>query len=422
MFESLTSQQRILLIQHVNALMQADFEALVFAIGAPPNVIPSESAAQGNRSSALLNWVRSPTGCGGEEFIEVLNAIAPLPFDVNVESPVPPPRPREPITQTPQPQQIPQPQAPEPASKPKQHKLVLSNAPFQEKLPNGILLDMVYVPDGEFLMGSPLNEADRHESESPQHKVKIPSFFMGKYPVTQAHWNAVSLLDKVNQPLKPNPSRFKGDSRPVECVSWNDAIEFCERLSIYTGRDYRLPSEAEWEYACRAKTTTNFYVGAKLLPRYANYKTISRVALETGKRTFVFPITPVLWGIDTVVGHVGQRKHETTNVGEYRCNSFGLYDMHGNVWEWCQDFWHENYDGAPTDGSPWVEGGELNERVLRGGSFNSLQNFCRSACRFGKAPEFVSPLDLFSSSMIFADITGSTTIGFRVCCSAHKNT
>ncbi|NEQ85298.1 MAG: formylglycine-generating enzyme family protein, partial [Moorea sp. SIO2I5] len=124
---------------------------------------------------------------------------------------------------------------------------------FTQDLGNGVDLEMVYIPAGRFLMGSPKSERGSYQRERPQHQVTIPPFFLGKYQVTQAQWRAVANnLPKVNRDLKPDPSHIKGDNRPVEQVSWDDAVEFCDRLSEYTGTEYRLPSEAEWEYACRA--------------------------------------------------------------------------------------------------------------------------------------------------------------------------
>jgi formylglycine-generating enzyme required for sulfatase activity len=216
----------------------------------------------------------------------------------------------------------------------------------------GVTLEMVAIPGGTFLMGSPESEPERSDRESPQHTVTIQPFFMGKFPVTQAQWQAVASLPKVNIDLKPDPSNFKGANRPVEQVSWNDAVEFCARLSKATGREYRLPSEAEWEYACRAGTTTPFHFGETITTDLANYD---------GNYTYGS-------------GSKGQYRKQTTDVGSFPANAFGLHDMHGNVWEWCQDTWHENYNGAPTDGSAWVdENANQNIRILRGGSWTSIQ-------------------------------------------------
>ncbi len=142
---------------------------------------------------------------------------------------------------------------------------------FSQQLSPTVGLDMVLIPGGSFQMGSPEDELDRGEQEGPQHRVTVPSFCMGKYPITQAQWRVVAELPPANQDLDPEPSRFKGDERPVEQVSWEEAVEFCARLSQFTGREYRLPSEAEWEYACRAGTTTPFHYGETITPDIANY-------------------------------------------------------------------------------------------------------------------------------------------------------
>jgi formylglycine-generating enzyme required for sulfatase activity len=183
--------------------------------------------------------------------------------------------------------------------------------------------------------------------------------FLGKCAVTQAQWAVVAKLPKVNRDLNPNPSRFKGKDLPVEQVSWEDAIEFCDRLSQKTGRSYRLSSEAEWEYACRAGTTTPFYFGPTLSTDLANYD---------GNYTYG-------------QGQKGTYREKNTAVGSFPPNGFGLYDMHGNVWEWCADRWHESYKNAPADGSVWDTGGEENRRVVRGGSWNNHPWACRSAYR-----------------------------------------
>ncbi|PAX51498.1 formylglycine-generating enzyme family protein [Brunnivagina elsteri] len=210
----------------------------------------------------------------------------------------------------------------------------------------------------------------RNNSERPQHEVNIPSFFMGKYPVTQAQWKFVASLPQVNCELKSDPSYFKGENRPVERVSWFDALEYCDRISQYTGKNYRLPSEAEWEYACRAGTTTPFHFGETITSELANYN--AEYTYGAGKK-------------ETSRG-------ETTEVGHFGvANAFGLYDMHGNVWEWCADQWHSNYEGAPIDGSAWIEDSNNNDnliRLLRGGSRFHYPEHCRSAYPVLNSPDF----------------------------------
>ncbi|MFM6792266.1 MAG: formylglycine-generating enzyme family protein [Dolichospermum sp.] len=248
---------------------------------------------------------------------------------------------------------------------------------FTENLGNNIKLEMVLIPEGTFMMGSPENEKGSTDDERPQHEVTIKPFSMGKYPITQAQWQAVAALPQVNQELKPNLSRFKGDGStsltnhcPVERVSWHDAVEFCARLSNYTKRPYRLPSEAEWEYACRAGTTTPFHFGDTITTELANYD---------GNYTYGD-------------GPKGVYRGETTEVGSFKiANEFGLYDMHGNVWEWCLDDWHNNYEGAPTDGSVWtgLSTGLSNDmKVLRGGSWRHYPDHCRSAYRLYSIANF----------------------------------
>jgi formylglycine-generating enzyme required for sulfatase activity len=264
---------------------------------------------------------------------------------------------------------------------------------YPEDLGNGITLDMVLIPGGSFQMGSPEQELDRWDDEGPQHLVTVPIFFMGKYPVTQAQWRAVVSLPKSEQDLDPDPSNFKGENRPVEQVSWHDATEFCRRLAQHTGRPYRLPAEAEWEYACRAGTTTPFYFGETITTDLANYCGEDRT------------IDGKFYSGSYGRGEKGRYRQETTDVGSFPANAFGLYDMHGNVWEWCVDHWHDSYKGASADGSAWIDADadENARRVLRGGSWDSLPRFCRSATRY----YYVAGLR-------------SNTFGFRVVCSASR--
>ncbi len=225
-----------------------------------------------------------------------------------------------------------------------------------EDLGRGVKLGMVYIPGGTFMMGSPSGEANRSSDEGPQHKVTISPFYMGKYQVTQAQWEAVT---------GNNPSSFKGANRPVESVSWEDAAEFCKNLSKKTGKTYRLPTEAEWEYACRAGTTTPFYFGETITPDIVNYD--GNYPYGSASK--------------------GTYRQQTTDVGNFSPNPFGLYDMHGNVWEWCLDIYasdiynrHQKTDPIYTDSGDY--------RVVRGGSWYSNAQYCRSADRYGNTPAY----------------------------------
>lgn len=219
---------------------------------------------------------------------------------------------------------------------------------FVEDLGNGVTLEMVEIPGGTFIMGSPKTELERKGCESPQHQVTVPSFFMSKYQLTQEQYQAI---------IDHNPSCYQGNKRPVETVNWDDAVNFCQKLSQKTHKTYTLPSEAQWEYACRAGTTTAFYFGESITPDlvncHGNYPYASAARIRD--------------------------RRETTDVGTFPPNSFGLYDMHGNVWEWCLDTWHNDYEGAPRDGSAWINDGCL--RVVRGGSWYHNAAACRSASR-----------------------------------------
>ncbi|MFM7887978.1 MAG: formylglycine-generating enzyme family protein, partial [Pseudanabaena sp.] len=250
---------------------------------------------------------------------------------------------------------------------------------FTELLNETTHLDMMLIPSGKFMMGQTDAETaelirlvgeDRYHQnnytdELPRHLVTVQSFFMGKYPITQAQWRSVAAYPKIERDLKPDPSYFKGDNRPVEQVNWDDATEFCQRLSQHTGRTYRLPSEAEWEYACRAGTTTPFHFGETLSDELANYAAEDRESGGTLYKGF--------YGR----GVLGQYRKETTEVGQFPANQFGLYDMHGNVWEWCEDDYHNSYNDAPSDGRAWVEADRTNtNRVLRGGSWSYGPEVC----------------------------------------------
>jgi len=230
---------------------------------------------------------------------------------------------------------------------------------------------MVSIPSGSFIMGASKDEENSRDNERPQHLVNVPAFFMGKYPITQAQYEAV---------MGTNPSRYKdkpdSPSRPVENVIWEDAQEFCKKLSELTGREYKLPSEAQWEYACRAMPSPPTSRDKKgiIYPPFHFGETIStKVANYNGDE---------IYGR----GEKGENRDETTAVGYFGvANEFGLCDMHGNVWEWCEDDWHDNYEGAPTDGSAWIDpkGEESNKtsHPLRGGSWFNGPRYCRSAAR-----------------------------------------
>jgi formylglycine-generating enzyme required for sulfatase activity len=214
-------------------------------------------------------------------------------------------------------------------------------------------LDLVLIPAGSFIMGSPASETDHDDSESPRHRVKIArDFFMGKFEITQSQYQAVTSY---------NQAQFRGDDNlPEECVSWTDAIGFCNAVSKSTGRKVRLPTEAEWEYADRAGTTTVFWMGNDLSSTQANFN---------GKGPYG-------------KGAQGPQRNKTTPVGSFPPNGFGLYDTVGNVSEWCEDVFHDNYVGAPTDGSAWETGGDPEIRVYRGGAYDNDAASCRSAMRF----------------------------------------
>lgn len=225
---------------------------------------------------------------------------------------------------------------------------------FIEDLGNSITLEMVEIPGGTFMMGSPPGEAERGDDESPLHQVTVPKFFMGKYAVTQAQYQAI---------MGTNPSKFTGEKRPVEQVNWDQAVEFCKKLSQKTKHTYRLPSEAEWEYACRARTNTPFYFGETITTDLVNYN-----------GNYPYRSAPK-----------GEYRQQTIDVGKFPPNSFGLYDMHGNTWEWCLDVYHSNYQNAPKDGSTWLTGKDNNRKLLRGGGWNYVARYCRSANRISLA-------------------------------------
>ena len=217
-----------------------------------------------------------------------------------------------------------------------------------EDLGNGITLDLIMIPAGTYQMGSPPHQGNM--DEQPQHFVTIKSFMMGKFLITQAQWKAVM--------SKLPPCRFKGEDLPIERVSWEDAQKFCQRLSKQTGRNYHLPNETQWEYACRAGTNTSFSFGATLTTDLANFN---------GEH--VFKDEPR-----------GIYRHVTTEGGNFPPNALGLYDMHGNLWEWCEDTWLDDYSSSPRDSSSY-QNKASHYRVARGGSWHEPANLCRSAAR-----------------------------------------
>jgi formylglycine-generating enzyme required for sulfatase activity/uncharacterized protein with von Willebrand factor type A (vWA) domain len=274
-------------------------------------------------------------------------------------------------------------------------------------------LTMIYISEGELIMGSDDNEEGRWSAESPQHRVNIAPFYMSQTPITQAQWRAIASQPQVEKNLNLSPAN-DGDDHPVRYIGWDDAIEFCARLSNYTGRQYRLPSEAEWEYACRGferppvdlpetdteaenpintKVYPPFHFGDTITDKLANYQASTTYADESK----------------------GQYRNKTTPVRSFPPNAFGLYDMHGNVYEWCLDPWPGDYNGAPDDGSVWDDENQqedlyqdivknikqllTNKRnhVLRGGSFSTLPRLCRSAYRCNH-------------------IARDSNVGFRVVC------
>ena len=276
-----------------------------------------------------------------------------------------------------------------------------------------ISLPLLWIPGGELVMGSPPDELERCDSEGPQHRVRLAGFWLGQTPITQAQWRAVARLvpplgERWQRQLPANPSTFQPegeknasygrfallpaesntDQRPVEQVSWHEAMEFCRRVETFlpdgSGLHCTLPSEAQWEYACRAGESTPFACGETITPELANYDANYTYA----------------------DGPKGEYREQTMPVGMFPANAWGLHDMHGNVWEWCLDHWHENYDEAPFDGRAWInpdtrdsDAEEEQPRLLRGGSWYYFPGFCRSAARY-----------------LYQPVLASLNVGFRVVC------
>ncbi|WP_299412013.1 formylglycine-generating enzyme family protein [Acaryochloris sp. IP29b_bin.148] len=232
---------------------------------------------------------------------------------------------------------------------------------FTDAINGTEFLTMVAVPSGRFWMGAAPTEAQTQSYEFPRHRVKLPRFFLSQYPITQAQWAAVATLPKIRYDLNSSPSYFQGKDRPVESVSWLEAVEFCDRISQQTGRHYQLPSEAQWEYACRAGTRTPFNTGETITSQLADYMGTTPYRAEA----------------------IGDYRQSTMAVGRLSANAFGLYDMHGNVWEWCADVWHANYRGAPRHGQGWASSRPSQRRTIRGGSWLNSPAQIRSASRSG---------------------------------------
>ena len=268
----------------------------------------------------------------------------------------------------------------------------------REPLAEGVALTMLRIPAGSFEMGAPETEAESSDRERPVHRVTLGEFLLGQTPITQAQWRAVAAWQRLEhedgdlwpEVLDADPvaklneaERFLGERRPVVNVSWHDAMAFCQRLRLRTGKNYTLPSEAQWEYACRAGTTTPFHWGATINTNLANYD---------GSEVYGD-------------GEKGKHRQQTVDIASFPANPWGLHDMHGNVWEWCADQWHNNYEGAPEDGRAWIDNeanenkNNMNIRLLRGGSWYGNPRNCRSAYRNYNLPDY-----------------RNVSIGFRVCC------
>ena len=297
----------------LETLTDGDFQKLIFFLDVPNSSIPAPTKTKIERAIDLLRWCESPTGCGLEKVEHELREMGAI----------------ETVNQS------------QKSDRQDNEIETKTHQSFTEILPNNVELEMIAIPAGSFIMGS-------HESEfeQPIHRVTLQQFHLSKYPVTQAQYQAI---------MGKNPSEFKEDSRPVEMVTWYEAMEFCQILSQLTGKNYQLPSEAQWEYACRAGNTGKWCFGNEeyKLQDYAWYDANSN--------------------------------QQTHPVGQKKPNDWGLYDMHGNVWEWCADDWHYSYKGAPTDGSAWLDNDNSSESmkyaVIRGGSWLDFPDVCCSAIR-----------------------------------------
>lgn len=334
-----------LLLEELKGLLPAQFEELLLVLKVPVEYLPSREAAQTTRAVDLIRWAEKAEVLDRLEvelsrFRPQPSPVAGIPPEPKVGPLAPPP-----VTSVP----------PEP-------KIVLP-APQQKTFVNSIGMEFVLVPAGEFWMGG-----DKHNDEKPVHKVTIGNpFYLGKYQVTQGEWKAV---------MGENPSWFKGNDRlPVDSVSWNDCQKFITKLNeMEKGVTYRLPSEAEWEYACRAGTMGDYAGNLDEMGWYSKggfWDSINNTIMN--------------WSTKGVWDLLQKSIVVTKPVGLKMANDFDLHDMHGNVWEWCQDRWHDDYNGAPTDGSAWETGND-ERRVVRGGSYYNNARYCRSAFRNPNQP------------------------------------
>jgi formylglycine-generating enzyme required for sulfatase activity len=273
---------------------------------------------------------------------------------------------------------------------------------FTEILPNDVELAMISIPTGEFMMGSDgyddlkhdfyLQHIPDHDAASPMHKVKVQAFHMGKYPITQAQYEAVMGNNPSFNDANALYRKAYADSHknhPVEQVNWNVAQDFCQKLSEITGRKYQVPTESQWEYACRAGTTTKYFFGEKCqyIKKYAHMMCY-RHLFFLDKRNNRF--------LESFI-EASRTLMNTTSVMSFKPNPWGLHHLLGNVWEWCQDDWKDGYYGHPSDGS--AVNTESNQKVVRGGCFSSSQKDC---CSFSRSSKVID--------------TSDNTVGLRVVC------
>ena len=248
--------------------------------------------------------------------------------------------------------------------------------------------ELVVIPAGEFRMGSPGSEEGRRDTEGPQLRVRVERFALGRYEVTRGEYAAfVAATGRDGDRCRAlngtswewsdgaswrSPGFPQTDEDPAVCVSWDDARAYARWLSGETGRRYRLPSEAEWEYAARASTSTSRYWGAGPSGQCGN----ANGADAAGKQRF----RGWTWAVSCNDGRVF-----TAPVGTFAANPFGLFDMLGNVWEWVEDCWHDSYQGAPSDARAWTSSGDCGRRVVRGGSWSTYAGYLRPGARFGSS-------------------------------------